>query len=244
MLVWRTLKRYEETGNIQKRHGPGRSRTTRSPKLVKSNREKIRRNPKRCIQNLAKESNVSYVAMSTVLRKDLKMPSFKYVKKDQLSAQVVDERLHICNILLSRTQDGILPNLLFGDERKFDVDHHFNTQNDRVWSRNGDEESRVVGRKQCPASVMVWAGVTESGRRLLFFVDQGVKFNQQNYRNDILLVHCCPKHESTSKTVSGLFSGTLHHHIGPKRLRSVFQRMFRTSLPETNGSYLPLIWIL
>ena len=88
ILVWRTLKRYQETGDIQNRPVQGRPRTARTPKLVKSTREKNRRNPKKSIQNLAKESNVSYGTMSTVLRKDLKMSLFKHVKKHQLSVQV------------------------------------------------------------------------------------------------------------------------------------------------------------
>ena len=46
MLVWRTLKRYEETGDIQNRPGQGRPKTARIPQLVKSTREKIRRNLK------------------------------------------------------------------------------------------------------------------------------------------------------------------------------------------------------
>jgi len=123
MLVWRTLKRYEETGGIQNRPGQGRPRTARTPKLVRSTREKIRRNPKRSIQKLAKESNVSYGTMSTVLRKDLKMSPFKHVKKHQLSAQVVDKRLQRSKNLLSRIQDGTLPNLVFSDEKKFDIEH-------------------------------------------------------------------------------------------------------------------------
>jgi len=60
------------------------------------------------------------------------MSPFKHVKKHQLSAQVVDKRLQRSNILLSRIQDGTLQNLVFSDEKKFDVEHHFDTQNDRV----------------------------------------------------------------------------------------------------------------
>ena len=187
MLVWRTVKRYEETGDVQNRPGQGRPRTVRTPKLINSTREKIRRNPKRTIQKLAKQSNVSYGTMSTVLRKDLKLSPFKHVKKHQLSAQVVDKRLQRSKILLSRIHDGTLPNLVFSDEKIFNVEHHFNSQNDRIWSKNGDEGSRVVTRKQCPTSVMVWAAVTESSRSPLFFVDKGVKLNQKNYRDAILV---------------------------------------------------------
>ena len=130
---------------------------------------------------------MSYGTKSTVLRKDVKISLYRHVKKRQLSAQVVDKRLQRCKILHSRIQDGTLPNLVLSDEKKFDVEHHFNTQNDRVWSRNGDEVYRVVARKQCPASVMIWAAVAESEISPLFFVDQGVKLNQQNYRDDILV---------------------------------------------------------
>ena len=36
MLVWRTLKRYEETEDIQNRPAQGRLRTARTPKRIKS----------------------------------------------------------------------------------------------------------------------------------------------------------------------------------------------------------------
>ena len=99
MLIWRTLKRYEETRDIQNRLRQDRPRTARNPKLVKPTREKIRKNRKRSIQNLAKESNVSYGTVSTVLQKDLKMSPFKHVKKHQLSTLVVGKRLQRCKIL-------------------------------------------------------------------------------------------------------------------------------------------------
>ena len=39
---------------------------------------------------------------------------------------------------------------------------------------------------------MVWAAVTESGRSPLVFVEQGVKLNQEDYRNDILVGSLLP----------------------------------------------------
>ena len=40
MLVWRNLKHYEETEDIQNRPGQGCPRTARTPKLVKSIKRK------------------------------------------------------------------------------------------------------------------------------------------------------------------------------------------------------------
>ena len=59
MLVWRTLKRFKETGEFTNKPGQGRPRTARISKLIKSTREKLRRNPKRSLRKLAKEAKVS-----------------------------------------------------------------------------------------------------------------------------------------------------------------------------------------
>ena len=47
-------------------------------------------------------------------------------------------------IFLSRLEAGTLPNLVFSDEKKFEVEHHVNSQNDRVWSRDGEVGPRRV----------------------------------------------------------------------------------------------------
>ena len=47
-------------------------------------------------------------------------------------------RLARARILISRLEAGTLHNLVFSDEKKFDVQHHVNPQNDRVWSRDGE----------------------------------------------------------------------------------------------------------
>ena len=97
--------------------------------------------------------------------------------------KTVEKRLARARILLSRLEAGTLPNLVFSDEKKFDVQHYVNPQNNRVWSRDGEVGPQRVIRAQGAASVMVWAAVTKSGRSPLVFVEQGVKLNQENYRN-------------------------------------------------------------
>ena len=186
MPVWRTLKRYKKSGNVQNRPGQGRPRSARTAKLVKATREKVRRNPRRSIREMAKEAKVSQGTMFTILCKDLQMSPYKHVKK-QLSAKTAEKRLARAKILLPRIEARMLPNVVFSDEKKFDVQHHVNPQNDRVWSRDGEMGPRTVIRAQGAVSVMVWAAVTESGRSPLVFVEQGVKLNREKYRNDILV---------------------------------------------------------
>ena len=65
-------------------------------------------------------------------------------------------RVERCRHLLNLTEDGMLPNWVYSDEKKFDVEQCVNHQNDRVWGRNTSVEGRRVSRRQNPTSVMVW----------------------------------------------------------------------------------------
>ena len=130
--------------------------------------------------------------MFMVLCRDLKMSPFKHLRKQLLSAKTVEECLARARILLFRLEAGMLPNLVFSNEKKFDVQYHVNPQNDCVWSRNGEVVPQRFTWAQRAASVMVWVAIIKSGRSPLFFVQQGVKLNQENYRNDILVGSLLP----------------------------------------------------
>ena len=72
----------------------------------------------------------------------------------------------------------MLPNFVFSDEKKLGVQQHVNTQNDHVWSCDGEVGPCLVTGRQEVALVMVWAVVTESGRSPWIFVEQSVKIKK------------------------------------------------------------------
>ena len=53
MLVWRTLKRYKEIGNVQNQPGQGRPGSASTSELIRKSRV-VWRNPKRSIRKTAK----------------------------------------------------------------------------------------------------------------------------------------------------------------------------------------------
>ena len=95
-------------------------------------------------------------------------------------------RAEKCRKLLHYIAEGMLPNLVFTDEKKFDIQQTVNQKNDRVWASSSTIEKRIVTRCQNSQSVMVWAAVTTTGRSPLFFVPTGVKLNSERYVSDIL----------------------------------------------------------
>ena len=54
-LVWYTIKRFKETGEIIDRPRPGRPRSAKTTLVVKAVHEKIRRCPKRSIRKMVSE---------------------------------------------------------------------------------------------------------------------------------------------------------------------------------------------
>ena len=75
-------------------------------------------------------------------RRDLEMSPFKHMrkrpKKRHYRPKLWGNALPEPEILLSRLEAGTLSNLVFSDKKKFDVQHHVNPQNDRVWSCDGE----------------------------------------------------------------------------------------------------------
>lgn len=91
-----------------------------------------------------------------------------------------------CQVLFECIWVGTLPNLVFSDENNFDVQQHFNSQSNWIWSQTGDSKPQTVTWRQGLASVIVWTVVTATGKSLLIYAERWVKSNQENYVKYIL----------------------------------------------------------
>ena len=100
-------------------------------------------------------------------------------------------RLERSQRILNLMNEGMLPNLMFSNGKKFDIQHCLNHQNDRVWSKVG-EEARKVSQCQNPIFVMVWAAVPATGKSPLAFAPLEVKLSSQRYISNILEAELLP----------------------------------------------------
>ena len=186
IIVWKIIKKFQEIGTILDWEGRGRKRTVRTPQLIKNTREKLRRNSRRSCRNLAAAAGVGKSTMHQLLREDLGVKPFKMLRRQELSDRHVAMRAEKCRKLLQDIAEGTLPNLVFTDEKKFDIQQAINQKNGKVWASSSTTEGRIVTRRQNPQSVMVWAAVTATGRSPFLFVPTGVKLNSERYVSDIL----------------------------------------------------------
>ena len=145
----------------------------------------MKRNPARSVTKLAQEANVSPFTMRRLLKNDLQLKAYKITKRQLLSAATKKKRLERAKLLLNGLLDDTQPTILWTDEKLFTIQMIHNPQNDRIWTKNKESvpvELRTFFRRQKPASVMVWAGVTLNDLKTpLIFVKDGVKVNQHVY---------------------------------------------------------------
>ena len=226
MIVYRTIKRYNETGNVLDKQRSGRPRSIRTPGLKNSVRCRIFRNPRRSMRKMAREFKVNYETMCKLVSEDLGMRSFKRSKVHHLNDSIRAKRLTRCKGLLKRFGTGDIDRMLFTDEKIFTVAEATNKQNDRILSKNTQsipESAKVVDRTHHPLSVMVWAGVSAESRTNLIFVPKGVKINAKNYIDTILQTEVSGGGESLFKNEDWTFQ----QYSAPAYSAKITQSWFR-----------------
>ena len=80
--------------------------------------------------------------------------------------------------------------ILFSDEKRFDLDGIYNSENDRIWVINLEEAYRRGGKKQqrrFPQKVMVWLAVCSEGVAPLVLFEKGT-LDHHRYIKEVLPV--------------------------------------------------------
>lgn len=189
MLVYRTYKRYVATGDIKIKKKTGRTRTVRTPELVKKVRACINRNCARSCRKLASTYGVSRRSMQRILKDNLNMTAYKKRKIHGITAAQIKKRYDRTYELRRRYADDDVKNIIFSDEKLFVLEETFVAQNDRLYSTSISDipsKKRDIPRFQNRTTVMVWGALCYNGVLPLIFVDKGVKINQHFYKLEIL----------------------------------------------------------
>ena len=176
---------------------------------------------------------------------DLGLKSLKRRKVHMLTKAIREKRLQRSRGLLSRAGPDVVDRILFSDEKLFTIQDVSNPQNDRIISSSVQdipEHLRFIPRRQKPASVMVWGGISANSRTNLIFVPTGVKINSKTYRELILDTEVkgfgCKNFGNTSWTSHSSSRMELQlTQLTPPNSGSENKKL--TSFPKSNG-HLPV----
>lgn len=192
-FVFRTIKRFNETGSLNDKPRSGRKRSIRTPTVIKQVREKIRRNCEVSQNSIGKQYGFSRTTARNILIHDLNMKPYKKRVIHGITVAQKEKRLKRCKILNTWHADS---EIIFSDEKLFVLEQSVNSQNDRCYGvsiSSIPEDIRSVKRFQNKSSIMVWGAICSRGTLPLIFIDKGVKINQQYYLENVLKNNLLPE---------------------------------------------------
>jgi inhibitor of nuclear factor kappa-B kinase subunit alpha len=198
---------------------------------VKAVKARFQRNPARSVRKMAKDMEIAQTTMRRIVHDNLKLRPYKFYKAHMLNARLKQARWVKCKNLLERYADDHVQNILFSDEKVFNVEMKWNAQNNRIYAVQPSDippNARLRQRTLHPASVMVWAAVAMNGKSKLIFVDEGVKLRATNYISDILEPHLKP----LGRKLFGNRRWSFQQDSAPAHRAKVTQQWCGTNLPE------------
>ena len=131
--------------------------------------------------------------------------------------------------------------ILFSDEKLFDIDRIYNSQNDRIWTVN-HAEANIKGDirqiRKFPQKIMVWLGACSKGLLALVIFENGI-VDHNRYINEVLPVAL--KYWNSILGMIGSFSKMVPSHTSMKKLRNGAPAIFLRSLIRIIGLQTVLI---
>lgn len=165
MFVYRTIKRYRETGSVKIRHGGGHQKTATTPEMIEKLKAEMEQNPKRSVNQLAKTLNVSCRSIGRILKQEMLTPY--RLNRPLLTPAQKKVRMARAKVLKQLHDIGQLDNLVFTGERSFKV-------------------YRNIDNLECKSdNVLVWGAVSATGLSPLVFLDHVTE--HKKIFNDTLL---------------------------------------------------------
>ncbi|CAF0849042.1 unnamed protein product [Adineta ricciae] len=160
-IIKRWRKMIRETGSIQLLKPPGGPRFARTMVSVRS---------------LTKDYPISKSSVHRILREDLKLHAYKMTVEPKITEEPKTKRKKFVNWVGNNFRKEDTMRILFSDEKMFDLDAIYNSQNQRIWVASRDEADEKGGikmKQKFSQKFMVWLGVCSEGMIPLVIFDQG-----------------------------------------------------------------------
>ena len=170
---------------------------------------------------LVAEMNLSETTVRRVLRKDLKPKPYKITVQPSLTDQHKESRKRFANWIRTNFRKEDTMTILFFDEKMFDIDGVYNSQNERTWAANrmeADAKGGIKRRRKYPQKVMVWLAVCSQGIFPLLIFEDGTL--------------TCSLHKRSASRCSQVWKQSLRKSL------DISTRRWETSYPCENATMM------
>ena len=193
-LCLRTVKRWRkmirETGSIELSTSAGRSPTIRAKEPIKKVKHRVNRKKKVTSRKLAVQLNISRTSVRRILKNDLLLRPYKKIVEPLLTDEHKEKRKKISNWVRTRFRKEDTMKILFSDEKLFDIDGIYNSQNDRIWAVirvEADKRGGVKQKRKFSQKMMVWFAVCSKRVSPIVIFDEGT-IDHARYIREVLPV--------------------------------------------------------
>ena len=139
-VSYRTVKRWckmiRETGAIDLSKPSGCYRTVRTKAAIHKIKRKSKGGKRISCRKLSLEMDMSFSSAYRILRKDLEMKFYKKPVEPLLKDEHKAQRKKFANWVRKKFRKEGTMRILFSDEKMFDLDGIYNSQNDGIWAVN------------------------------------------------------------------------------------------------------------
>jgi len=188
--IERWCKSIRDTGTIKLSKSAGRPRTIRTKASVRKVKHRLESRKLVSSRKLARELGISQTSVLRILKNDLELRAYKMQKEPMLTDGHKEKRIQFANWVRRTFRKEDTMKILFSDEKMFDIDGVYNSQNDRIWAVNRSEADIKGGirqKRKFPQKVMVWLGVCSKGVSPLVIFENGT-VDHERYIKELLPV--------------------------------------------------------
>ena len=180
----------KKTGSINLSLPPGRTRTIRTKASIAKVKRRVKGKRPSSTRKLAAQLKISRTSVQRMLKEDLHYFPYKKITEPKLTELQKKKRVKFANWVLNNFSKEDTKKWLFSDEKMFDLNGIYNSQNDRVWAPSrqvADERGGVHQKTKFPAKVMIWLGACSEGLTTPVILDNGTT-DAERYIKEVLPV--------------------------------------------------------
>ena len=188
--IERWCKSIRETGEINLQRSTGRPRIIRTNATIQKVRKKTNKKPQLSARKMALEMGLSETTVRRVLKDDLKLKAYKKTVQPLLTDEHKEKRKRFANWIRTNFRKEDTMRILFSDEKLFDSDGIYNSQNERIWAAtrtDADAKNGIRQTRKFPMKVMVWLAVCSKGVSPLIVFEKGT-VDHNRYIREVLPV--------------------------------------------------------
>ncbi|CAM4774187.1 unnamed protein product [Rotaria magnacalcarata] len=133
------------TGSIQLSTSPGAPRLARTSKTIEKVKHKFDRKEMVTTRRLATDYGISKSSAHRILTEDLKLYAYKMTIEPKLTEELKNKRKKFVNWIGNNIRKEDTMRILFSDEKMFDLDGIYNSQNQPILAASRDEADEHGG---------------------------------------------------------------------------------------------------